>query len=1478
MKKVLLFLLCALVSIGTRAQDEILEGKSKVNFADEIFTVIINKDPGLSQVEGSFDNLGNAKKIIIKGTSINQDGLDKLHSKYWCNYDGKVIVDLTGSSIEGTLNDISDRYGSMIFAPGTILPSAGVLSTGEKLKYAYSADDPTKEGIEINLYVGTATSLDDIPELKDLLNNTTDKNSITVNLSGDENQTIKKLLTDQGVTVQEPVKPAEKGVITVTLPEGKRLSDVIPTAIEENGCLYGEIKFLTVESGDINQNDLLHIGENMPALEKLNLRNVTYTGELNFYEAFTEKDENGVRVPLLPNFKGLYFPDAMTELPDRFFNNSLKKLYAINNNIVYIWSQRDDAGNGNALNLDIVSDYLGNAEMRVRVFGPLTKADIGAIDGAFHTSKHYNFYGAKFVYGSGETFETFAEALAVKRTEEGYRAMNSILFPKGTTVEELKTTVLKHFCNEYVIADDVTRPDGTNAKTLYVIAREGNRLETGLARYETMDENIETAVIFAGKTAHEITWDSFLDALDALRKVKILDLSRLGELYTDEKKTFLTTDKNLAEHSYGTDCSVEIIKLPAHCPIHDSWYSDSSIPVVMRTHGLENNVNSVWKNIYGYNSDMLICEMFVNEPGHLKNVGGINNVVRDEVRMLRLRGRMAEDGSGLEALRGCKIPLVNFAGLTVYPTDFSVFASDKVEYIALPKGCTIKDQIVMKENCPNLKAVGLIEKADTGGENDCRFRYRSFVPGSAKIVVTMTVDPGVPSAAPVSNENGGSEAAGQADAVNNLVYNITEVTMKGLLNMSDISNQNNYIDNQGHYDSSITGGESGALGSFTTKLVGNEDNVLISNVESTLALAKADFTEALFGSEDESGNFTEHSEDLTLSKAGPFNNCTEIWLPVDHRQTTIPKEAFSNAFGNLTSLCIPGNIKTIGEGAFEGCDMSPHITTTGVDENKDGFYVDNDGKSAIIDNGPRTVTLPKELRTIETRAFHLDNDITDVYPLALDAPTCARDAFRSTSYTGNNSFENKEGDVISRESYVHPGVGNCYAVLHYPIGVTEDQAKKYTDITRKYTLYDTQGDTDGNGNLKMWPSQADWNFASVLAETGYTWEAVDKSVNEWNYNTIDGKESEFAAKVTDTSKTFYTDYTGWHQFTLVNTVYTGGQDVVRFDATRFKQNDWYSICVPYDLHKSDLLAIFGAPGETDAENKYPDVCTLVGVKRDKSKGRITLTMSRDLVNTDVKIETENGETAVTYIEYNADETDPVIMHAGYPYLIHPWLPEAELGLANAGKRVVNIKKGISAREAVMLPYTDHKIIATDENKKSLNGKEGREKWEYQFIGHYYSDKDIPAYTYFIGRSKSQGKNIWFYNPDNTAKIAWPQYVAVIFANASVKTKVPTAYEAKLNGTNPGIYFEGEADGETNDGKPKSDDFTTGTGTGAKSYQMVFDTDGSETTGISDIGADEADGFRADGKVYNISGQYVGNSLSGLSKGIYIVNGKKYVVE
>ncbi len=58
-------------------------------------------------------------------------------------------------------------------------------------------------------------------------------------------------------------------------------------------------------------------------------------------------------------------------------------------------------------------------------------------------------------------------------------------------------------------------------------------------------------------------------------------------------------------------------------------------------------------------------------------------------------------------------------------------------------------------------------------------------------------------------------------------------------------------------------------------------------------------------------------------------------------------------------------------------------------------------------------------------------------------------------------------------------------------------------------------------------------------------------------------------------------------------------------------------------------------------------------------------------------------------------------------------------------------------------------------------------------------------------------------------------------------------------------------------------------TNAAAAKLNFD---GETTGINSIETEAA----VNGKVYNLNGQYVGNSLNGLKKGIYVVNGKKVI--
>lgn len=67
-------------------------------------------------------------------------------------------------------------------------------------------------------------------------------------------------------------------------------------------------------------------------------------------------------------------------------------------------------------------------------------------------------------------------------------------------------------------------------------------------------------------------------------------------------------------------------------------------------------------------------------------------------------------------------------------------------------------------------------------------------------------------------------------------------------------------------------------------------------------------------------------------------------------------------------------------------------------------------------------------------------------------------------------------------------------------------------------------------------------------------------------------------------------------------------------------------------------------------------------------------------------------------------------------------------------------------------------------------------------------------------------------------------------------------------------------------------FVLNPATPAAGIKVVID---GTTTGIEDL---VVDGVKANGRVYNLNGQFVGNSLNGLQPGLYIQNGKKIVVK
>ena len=98
--------------------------------------------------------------------------------------------------------------------------------------------------------------------------------------------------------------------------------------------------------------------------------------------------------------------------------------------------------------------------------------------------------------------------------------------------------------------------------------------------------------------------------------------------------------------------------------------------------------------------------------------------------------------------------------------------------------------------------------------------------------------------------------------------------------------------------------------------------------------------------------------------------------------------------------------------------------------------------------------------------------------------------------------------------------------------------------------------------------------------------------------------------------------------------------------------------------------------------------------------------------------------------------------------------------------------------------------------------------------------------------------------------------------------------SELGGTSVAAIGAGNKLFKVTEGKMKGfrAAFVLSSGAKPSAFQVVID---GTTTGIEDL---VIDGVKANGRVYNLNGQYVGNSLNGLQPGLYIQNGKKIVVK
>ena len=676
------------------------------------------------------------------------------------------------------------------------------------------------------------------------------------------------------------------------------------------------------------------------------------------------------------------------------------------------------------------------------------------------------------------------------------------------------------------------------------------------------------------------------------------------------------------------------------------------------------------------------------------------------------------------------------------------------------------------------------------------------------------------------------------------------------------------------------------------------------------------------------------------------------------------------------SIVLPSSLEEIGKSAFASTAIAstkddPFILPSSLKKVKASAFVNltnlqflelNEGLEYVGNSAfglaselhaQTSITFPSTIKYLGPGSF-ISRWYQDIYFTGKEAPVCpvgtpygvASDwgnvtAFSANTQMGNNGFNpyltegstadnaHQEG-YANRENYVNNGY--YFSILHFPDGLSDDQAKTYRDITRRYVTGKSsenfnygdniakvtdpvtgetfgsafkEGTTGGKSNLvyymsdnglltessnadnvqpgyidtylgaqQIWPSQAQWTRNFVTVANGVEWDGVTpylptltEEMFEWmkedelyvKANSLDystnrvpdvnnshnyGKELKLADKtwsgLNEEEKKYLSLalYQGTRRFVLGNDSPYDIPFKMKMEAGR-----WWSICLPFNMTKKQIDEVFG---------EGTHVCLFSGVKRtDGDDKLLRLEFINDVYHhkTERTVEKLGGGKALKYTygaNYSTSNPEPadddIVIYARESYMIYPTEKSGDAA-------------GVAVRNFGTPDFTIGDPLPTMIQVNSDTPYDIKDSGvAYRFIGNFNStatyDSDgkpvtvkVPRYSYGYGTLKNGETKFFILNTD---KATWNPFKSIVQNLAR------------------------------NGGEEDWNNFFQKSSTGAKQVS-IFGFDDS-MTGIEDVIIEASSDNGADKAVYSISGSHVGDSLQGLAPGVYVKQGKAYIVK
>ena len=652
---------------------------------------------------------------------------------------------------------------------------------------------------------------------------------------------------------------------------------------------------------------------------------------------------------------------------------------------------------------------------------------------------------------------------------------------------------------------------------------------------------------------------------------------------------------------------------------------------------------------------------------------------------------------------------------------------------------------------------------------------------------------------------------------------------------------------------------------------------------------------------------------LTLIGESAFYNCSKMTsLTLNEGLENIGKKAFMST--PLTALHFPATLQIIHDEAFRNCYVYDLKFNAGLKFiGKGAFALSNNNKAET------TLEIPASMRYIGAIAFG-NRRYQDVFFYGENAPLMpfgtieswqgTGSAFDEITLMGNNGFDPAKGDIsddantgyANRENYKNQGVYFC--LLHYPKDLTDDQRAAYTDITRVYKTVDEgktfhyaqidgepcsyhevgQEETElkfGNytapkrtslgfqdtylGRQYIWPSQEEWRRSYVVNSLGYNWNGKDKYLPKLSKDDLAvlayaGYKVADDTHPADEKTGYYTledlqmmAHMGTRQFPLGNSDVNEDKEPKEKPTypIDIKGGQWWTICVPFDMTKAQVDEVFGVNTHVCRFNKVERV-----VNSEEKVKSIKLFFTND-VYVHKSTKDESGKYTTSTGTPVAD--DDIVIYAHESYMIYPTKNSDD---ANSMYNISDYTLVTGSPLPTLVKANEH---FTGGAKESASGEADWNK-EYRFVGNYQTAVAVAA--------SEQGNSSEETVARDMKNVTVPQY-SYIYAQKKGTPRAQFCFYTgtqMLWGANKCVVQATERDG----GKSDFNTYFGGNGSARAKELSFFGTD-DEVTGIENV--EIIAGNENDTQiVYNLNGQVVNGNLNSLQKGVYIKNGKKFMVK